>query len=224
MAYYPHQLSRIKQGLCMKCAKPRDKNGTETLCRTCADRQNELQKKRTQYRLKNNICLYCGDPLTNPNAGTRCSPCAQKQNASTRKWRRRIKEEGKCTRCGKSVKLLDSKSCCQICYLKKVSVSHFNTVKKWEQLKELWDNQSGVCPYTGIHLKLGIDATFEHIYPRSRFPELHENPNNWQWIHYRVNEMKNDLTPIEFIDFISNILQHFDLAHTLKNSPKKESG
>lgn len=88
----------------------------------------------------------------------------------------------------------------------------YETNLNTEYLKEVWDNQNGLCPYTGIEMELGrtskdedikktpIKASLDRIDPSKGYIK-----GNVEFVCYCVNVMKNDFTKEQMIDFINKI-------------------
>jgi hypothetical protein len=60
----------------------------------------------------------------------------------------------------------------------------------------------------GIPLTLGVNDSLDHIYPLARFPERATDPTNIEWVSRKINEMKRDRTPDEFLALIGQILDY----------------
>jgi CRISPR/Cas system Type II protein with McrA/HNH and RuvC-like nuclease domain len=71
-----------------------------------------------------------------------------------------------------------------------------------------FEEQRGICPYTGEKLIVGKNCSLDHILPRSRFPDLAEDLHNVEWVSEAANHMKWDLTKDEFFAKCALILQH----------------
>jgi hypothetical protein len=81
-----------------------------------------------------------------------------------------------------------------------------------EYLKEVWDNQSGICPYTGIKMEISrtsrdedikktpIKASLDRIDPNIGYTK-----GNVEFVCYCVNVMKNDFSKKEMVNFINLI-------------------
>lgn len=84
-----------------------------------------------------------------------------------------------------------------------------------EYLKDLWEKQNGICPYTKIKMEISktstdkdikknpIKASLDRIDPRIGYLQ-----GNVEFVCYCVNVMKNDFTKQEILDFISQIKTH----------------
>lgn len=81
-----------------------------------------------------------------------------------------------------------------------------------EYLKEVWENQNGICPYTGIKMEISrtsrdedvkktpIKASLDRIDPNKGYIK-----GNVEFVCYCINVMKNDFTKKEMIEFINKI-------------------
>ena len=81
-----------------------------------------------------------------------------------------------------------------------------------QYLKQLWDNQNGLCPYTGIEMELGrtsgdedikktpIKASLDRIDPNKGYFK-----GNVEFVCYCINVMKNDFTKKETIEYVNLI-------------------
>lgn len=84
-----------------------------------------------------------------------------------------------------------------------------------EYLKELWEKQDGICPYTNMKMDLSKTSTDKDIKKNpvkaslDRIdPKIGYFQGNVEFVCYCVNVMKNDFTKQEIIDFISKIKTH----------------
>jgi 5-methylcytosine-specific restriction endonuclease McrA len=108
---------------------------------------------------------------------------------------------GLCILCGKN-KSGSSKKCSK-CYAKEVSSFHFGSVDRADELFCLLNHQNGICPYTGIKLVIGDNASLDHKIPKSKGGG--DDLDNLQWLYFGifdVNKMKWNLTDKEFIEAI----------------------
>lgn len=174
--------------------------------------QQAAKKRFRQHRLAARLCVNCATPLVSGDKQQQCPACRSKGVEATQQRRLRYREEGRCIHCGgdSPIQRDNAEQICVTCYLRACSREHFGTNAQWPMLLAAWERCGGICPYTGLTMRLGIDASVEHRYPSSRFPALRENPQNIEWIHLRVNEMKRDFTHDEFIAFIRGILSYVD--------------
>ena len=84
-----------------------------------------------------------------------------------------------------------------------------------EYLKEVWDKQDGVCPYTGIKMEISRTSQDEDIKKTPTKASLDRiDPNkgyiigNVEFVCYCINVMKNDFTKEEMVDFINKIKKY----------------
>ncbi len=71
------------------------------------------------------------------------------------------------------------------------------------ELKTIFNNQKGVCPYSGIKLSIGLNAELDHIKAKSNGGN--NIIENCQWVYAPVNKMKWNLSEDDFKDLIFNI-------------------
>ena len=81
-----------------------------------------------------------------------------------------------------------------------------------EYLKEVWDNQNGTCPYTGIKMEISRTSQDEDIKKTPTKasldridPSIGYVKGNVEFVCYCVNVMKNDFTKDKMISFINLI-------------------
>jgi hypothetical protein len=82
-------------------------------------------------------------------------------------------------------------------------------------LKKIWDNQKGICPYTGIKMEISRTSQDEDIKKTPTKASLDRiDPNkgyvigNVEFVCYCINVAKNDFSKEEMIDFINNIKKY----------------
>lgn len=81
-----------------------------------------------------------------------------------------------------------------------------------EYLKEIWENQNGLCPYTNIKMEMPRSSQDEDIKKSPTKlsldridPSIGYIKGNVEFVCYCINVMKNDFTKQEMIDFIKLI-------------------
>lgn len=79
-------------------------------------------------------------------------------------------------------------------------------------LKEIWENQKGLCPYTNIKMEIPRSSRDEDVKKSPTKLSLDRiDPNkgyiigNVEFVCYCVNVMKNDFTKEQMIGFINQI-------------------
>jgi 5-methylcytosine-specific restriction endonuclease McrA len=123
-----------------------------------------------------------------------------------KEFRIRRQQEDRCMTCGKSDLVTYGKQkTCYVCYFKQTAHKNLGTRKRWKELRDLWERQKGICPYTGTALQIGVDASIDHILPKSRYPELRYEISNLEWVSTRINVMKRDMTKDEFTALIKQM-------------------
>lgn len=115
--------------------------------------------------------------------------------------------KGICPRC-KKLPLLNSKLC-EEHYLKQKSAQHLGTTKYWKDLKNIFDNQQELCPYTNEKLILGKNVALDHIFSKKDFPEKRNDINNFQWLSYQANLIKSSLSHDQLIDFCIKVANKY---------------
>jgi hypothetical protein len=76
------------------------------------------------------------------------------------------------------------------------------------ELKKKLEGQDYLCPYTGRKLIPGVNASLDHVLPKSRFPELRCEIDNVEWIDLSVNYSKRDMTKDEYIAHCKHIVDY----------------
>ena len=125
----------------------------------------------------------------------------------TTKRQHRLITEGLCRGCGK-VPPLANRVLCETCHLKQSARTALGSTKHWEALRDILISQGYRCTYTGQVLELGVNASVDHILPKSRYPERRFDITNIEWISRGVNVAKNAQTPEEFLALVASIHQY----------------
>ncbi|WP_435022405.1 HNH endonuclease [Tundrisphaera sp. TA3] len=109
---------------------------------------------------------------------------------------------GCCIVCGKE---RDNKSVtCEKCIKKNYAKSILGSTKKAHVIEELFNSQNRRCAYTGLRLELGVNASLDHIIPRSQGGS--NDPSNLQWVHKWVNYMKSTTPSDEFLEQLNRFV------------------
>lgn len=114
-----------------------------------------------------------------------------------------------CTTCGNTK--LENVVCCEKCWYKTVARNHLKDPSRWEELKELAEQQQFICPYTGEQLAPGDNMSLDHRLPVSRFPELRYELSNMVWTTKLVNRAKERSTPEEFLKMCQQVVNYHAL-------------
>ncbi len=96
-----------------------------------------------------------------------------------------------------------------------------------EYLKQLWQSQNGICPYTGIHLILPTHAKHDFFFNRASLDRINSSKGyvkgNVQFIALPINLMKSTKSDIEIKQFLKQIslyTSHFCEDETISSSNK----
>jgi 5-methylcytosine-specific restriction endonuclease McrA len=73
---------------------------------------------------------------------------------------------------------------------------------------DLFESQNGICVYTGRVLTIGLDASVDHIKPKSVYPELRHDIKNMQFISLRANRAKLTLSHQEFLELCHDVVNY----------------
>lgn len=203
--------TRKSTGLCTRCGCERGLDATPTKCRKCADNRNNKYIYHSRLIL-NGTCVSC---WTKPalDTCTRCQQCNDKRHRSRKEERQHKIKNGICIRCKDPA--VDRLQFCEKHYFYTKSLYLFNTTRYSDRLKDLLISQQYKCHYSGIPLKIGVNATIDHVIPVSRAPHLSKDINNMIWCDWRINEVKNSMTPEELYALCRLILD---------NAPKNRIG
>lgn len=157
-------------------------------------------KQKREKRKNLGIC-NCGEKTTDGHVD--CDMCRKK-------WLDRKKEKNKilllngiCIYCQKEKRASNKTRLCSNCTIKHKSMKLWKTIEKWHELFDLFEEQKGTCPYSGLKITIGINAELDHITPRSKGGT--NNLENLQWVHSWVNTMKYNKTHQEFVEMIEVI-------------------
>ncbi len=214
-----HRLKRKEQGLCDMCelsvvpgrtrcdkhlAYFRDRRKVHPR----PDKEKiATQKKRDELTAKS-LCIWCRQSFSDAK-GKVCKSCREKEQLATKgKWRIRL-EQGLCKWCGRNFVSDIESTTCGDCHCKIVARSNLKDVERWRDLKCLFDGQN-ICPYTGRVLVLGVNATLDHVVPRSAGGS--NDVNNLQWVYggrdFDVNMMKSSASKDHFLEAIKEIYRY----------------
>ena len=126
------------------------------------------------------------------------------------------KAAGVCTKCSKAVQQRGHTFCarckenlatitCENCWILKAAAQWLGNGALGPALYEKLEKQKFKCAYTREILRVGVNASVDHIDPRSRFPDKAHNIDNIQWVTKTVNRMKDRLTHDEFLALVKRI-------------------
>lgn len=194
-----------ESGMCFSCgAGP--VHG-KALCETCRNKRRE----RKATMLSEGLCHVCAKPRDNLSVKV-CSSCyATKKRCNDTYIDRRTKE-GCCVVCGTSerivVNTLSTRPHCEACFFKRTARNATGNGTQGQLLEDLFNKQGRRCAYTGRTLELGVNASLDHKYPRSKYPELRAEPSNLHWVDASINSMKHDMTHEQFVAICEEVTSH----------------
>lgn len=195
---------RKTDGCCVICGKPAAINRAR--CEGCIAYAKNLDLKIRNERRLIGICIKCGkNQVDKPHV--KCQMCLSSQALSYHKTTSLFVGQGLCAGCGNTP--LPENRFCEICYLKKIAGKRAGGSKQWMLIKEIYERQSGTCPYTGQKLFLGKNADLDHIVPKSDGGS--SEVGNLQWILNKVNTMKWNNTEEEFLLLVKTIYEYRQL-------------
>ena len=202
-------LQHIRDGLCGSCGQS-PPTGKTKLCQRCRDRLHERSAIRRVERVEAGFCYMCGKaPPASPDQ-PRCQSCIDRGADNLQKRRARYFASGQCTGCGDPAITNGRRSSyCLVCWLRDMAGHATKTTLLWKQVGQLLEAQQYRCAYTGEKLIPGVNASIDHIIPRSRGGS--DELSNLQWVTLQINKIKRDLTHDEFIAMCHNISCRYPL-------------
>ena len=116
------------------------------------------------------------------------------------------KSLGKCATCNNDK--AEHLTLCLKCWFEAAAKKHLGSRKRWVELKDKLENQNHICPRTGRILTPGINASVDHIIPRSLDRNLEFDINNVEWTDYNYNLAKNSMSTGEMIRLAEDIINN----------------
>lgn len=101
---------------------------------------------------------------------------------------------------------------CRKCWLERAARRLPGVTAK--QLCALWKKQNGRCKYTSKRLVMGVNASIDHVLPRSRY--FDSSIKNLVWADRSINHMKGDNTIEEFKRKMKTVLRRMGYAFRKK--------
>lgn len=199
-------LRNVVDGKCRMCGQL-SVFGEHNYCEGCLVKANAATRKSFAKKITDGRCTTCGKYV---ESGKRCDDCRVKANANTTALRKKRKEAGRCRDCGKEPQLTDMTKkrvsfYCRTCYLKTMARYTLGSASQWRVLLEKLHEADWRCSYTGEKLVLGVNLSFDHIFPVKRFPERKHDATNIEPVSLRINLLKRDLTRVELMKLVSKI-------------------
>ena len=162
-----------------------------------------MSKSLYNKLLEAGLCVKCGNKSR--EGKTRCEDCALKDNEFKKRTHLDRQSKNMCYKCGKKPPY-NNIQLCAICKVKVVAIKRLGSVKRYKDLMYLFLKQKQICPYTGIHLKLGDNASLDHKIPVSKGGT--NETQNLQWVCKWANIAKHDYSEDEFKNYIRICHEH----------------
>lgn len=124
---------------------------------------------------------------------------------------------GACVRCGSTA---SAGAHCRWCWFAMMARNALGSRSRGPDLARLWLAQGGRCAYTGRQLTPGVNASVDHVLPRSRGGS--DELDNLVWTCAEVNRAKTDLTPEAFRALCAEVLAYHASRNTCANDGSEE--
>lgn len=185
--------------ICLRCGAPCPTRFAR--CDNCRAKGAVTSARHGQVVRDRSGCAACGGIR---DTGKKvCSIC----RARMKELRDARLAQGLCVECGDAGVAGTRKRLCMKCWFKSAAGCQLHSRKRWHELKALWDRQGGRCAYTGATLTPGMDASLDHIQPRSK-GGTHDLVN-LQWVLKQVNRVKANCTHEEFLALCRLVAHRF---------------
>lgn len=79
---------------------------------------------------------------------------------------------------------------------------------RWKEVRDLFYSQNQMCYMSGRLLIPGVNASIDHIHPKSKHPELKNDINNLRWCDFDVNKAKQALSNEKFIKVCEDVVSY----------------
>ncbi len=202
------------KNLCAHCGNSVVTN--KALCDECLSDGANRAKIRASNRRNVGNCIECDKAAVERNLCEHHLQRRQQQIQQTKEKRACRRQNGFCEECGgAAVNSTDRKMVnCKNCYLKRVcrgqiAKKRLNETIKWQELDDLFSKKP-ICPYTGIELQMGVNASVDHVVPIDSGGD--KGLENLQFVYcsgnFDVNLMKGTMTDSEFKEAIKVLYHH----------------
>lgn len=176
---------QTERGLCYQCGKYPVKKG----CKRCARCLSDIYRKRKK-RMTQNHCRYCQKLV----GKTVCDSCKEKYRLYRANRRELLKTNGTCMVCGKD--RIGKSKYCKRHLLERMALMAIGSGSLWKQIDGLFQKQKGICAYTGEKLRIGENASIDHVIPIAQGGV--RDIDNVVWCTLTVNMAKRDLNADQF--------------------------
>lgn len=179
--------------LCPACGNPAEKN---VRCNKCTEKYDIHNTNKRTMCIENKLCIACKLKI---DSGTFCDECRSK----VRDKRKLLKSQNLCVHCQEPS--MNNKTMCLECLISKTAnragITYLEAI-------EIWEEQNGICPYSGRKLELGIDASLDHTLAKSKGGL--NIKNNLKWVHINVNRAKSNLSIDELLSLCNDIINNMN--------------
>jgi hypothetical protein len=190
---------RPSSKLCCYCKTNPPKTGTNW-CSACCEQATKNEKDL----IKLGFCASCPKQRENYRP-IYCYECLVKRREYEAERRKRRIANNLCGKCVKNPPLPNNTNCLD-CWFKNKAASNTRTVKNTQALKDMWERQKGRCAISGLPMTPGLDASLDHIIPKSKGGS--NTVTNLQWVLFDVNSLKSNNTIERLIVICKAIIKH----------------
>lgn len=125
-----------------------------------------------------------------------CESCHSSNYKSNKRRVKKLKEQGLCIGCRKPASALR----CNICCLKNSLRRLLGSNELLNDVLIMFDQQNGICTYSGLPIVIGVNASLDHKTPKSKGGS--NDLENLHWVHSGINRLKGDMNHQDFQKFI----------------------
>ena len=185
---------KVNAGLCAYSGCDQPSEAGRRMCRHHRNKMSAYSKSAMRRRVAEGLCRMQGCLNDQVPGKTYC----QTHLGVLRRWDKRLREQGLCRGCRRPA--ITGHRHCRECTLKEIARKQVTTV---DVLKSIW---TGVCPYSGRQIEIGVNAHLDHKVARANGGG--NEVANLQWVHAEVNVAKHKLTEDQFRQLIIDCHQH----------------
>jgi hypothetical protein len=203
--YREARLQLVASGVCSAgCGRPRD--GKRLTCSGCTALARSAARRLYRQRRSQGLCGLCGGTVE-AGRGATCAGCSDKQRAQ----RRRATEDGRCLKCFTRPKLPDHQQC-ESCWFKRQAHKHLGSTTRSSDLRSIWLRQKGLCALSGERLVPGLNASVDHVVPRSLGGT--DEASNLRWVETTVNQARSNMSDEAFVAMCRRVVDHAGAARS----------
>lgn len=163
----------------------------------------DTKRKRQLERKQEGLCIACGNLKREGDWRNFCEDCISKEKLAKDRKQHLNYLNNICNSCSNI--RAGNTNLCEYHLVKSIADQTMGLRGITEILLNKLNKQNKLCYYSSKPLFLGVNASLDHKYPTSRFPELKSDIDNVVWCLRSVNSMKSDMTEEEFFDLCESI-------------------